>query len=703
MAKKINRSKVILSDLVDKKTVERILKTFHKTFGFGCSCVDENKVIANIPFAKFCKMTRNSKLGCEFCENCDKAAWEKISKTRKPTIYKCHAGLIDIAIPIFVDNKYLGAIMGGQFLTENLKEKSILDLSEKLGIKEREEYLLSAKKIKKIKLSEAKKAMKMLALVAETISETAYSKYELQKETDKKEFILSLVNVVENTVSKDKLYSSICKMIMKFFNADRIMIVEFYKNGLYNIMQELKVDKSIKSISEVLPIKMTEKIMSYWNDIIFNLNKEVTFNSVNSYDIPDFIRDAYNKIGLVSAMTTIFNRTETTATVVVMGKYDNNNAWTEDDVKGFNLCAKQVNIAINKIKLTEKANINALREKALLDNLPASAFLKDVNGKFLAVNDEFLTCGLTREQILGHDDFEFEPYEIASSYQAEDLEVIKTKKPFRNVRKVVRDGKEIWFESFKSPVFDEKGNVIAITGFNKDVTAQMMMDNLKNQFLSIISHELRTPLTSIAGSIDLILNGLVGDIDTSCAEMLKIAKKNTTKLTTLISNILELEGLEANTIKLNLSKQEVKPILLKAIKMTEKPTTAFDVKIVPKIELKDECAKVDSEKLLQLFSNLISNAYKFSNFGETIPISAKVKKKDIVVTITNTGVQIPTGMEDSIFNRFKQIDEKSNPQNTSVGLGLAIAKLLADKMHGTIGYTSKNNVTTFTVTLPLIK
>ena len=231
----------------------------------------------------------------------------------------------------------------------------------------------------------------------------------------------------------------------------------------------------------------------------------------------------------------------------------------------------------------------------------------------------------------------------------------------------------------------------------------MMMDNLKNQFLSIISHELRTPLTSIAGSIDLILNGLVGDIDTSCAEMLKIAKKNTTKLTTLISNILELEGLEANTIKLNLSKQEVKPILLKAIKMTEKPTTAFDVKIVPKIELKDECAKVDSEKLLQLFSNLISNAYKFSNFGETIPISAKVKKKDIVVTITNTGVQIPAGMEDSIFNRFKQIDEKSNPQNTSVGLGLAIAKLLADKMHGTIGYTSKNNVTTFTVTLPLIK
>lgn len=703
MTKKTNASKVLLSDLVDKKTVERVLKTFHKTFGFGCNCVDERKVIAHIPMTKFCTMTRNSSIGCKLCEECDKNAWESIEKTGKPTFYKCHAGLVDMAIPVFANGKYLGAIMGGQFSTEKLNDKDIMNLAEKLEIKDKEEYLSASKKIKKIKIEDAKKAMKILALVAETISETAYSKYQLQKEIEKKEFILSLVNVVENTLSKDKLYNLICKKIMKFFNADRILIVEFNKNGSYNIMQELKTDKSIKSISEVLPKEMTENIMTFWSDIVFKQNEEVTFNSINSYDIPEFIREAYNKIGLISAMTTIFNRTEDTVAVVVMGKYTTDNIWTEEDVKVFNLCGKQVNTAINKIKLTEKANINALREKALLDNLPASAFLKDVNGKFLAVNDEFLTCGLTREQILGHDDFEFEPYEVASSYQAEDLEVIKKQKPFRSIRKVVRDGKELWFESFKSPVFDEKGNVIAITGFNKDVTAQIMMDNLKNQFLSIISHELRTPLTSIAGSIDLILNGLIGEVDASCAEMLKIAKKNTTKLTTLISNILELEGLETNTIKLNLLKQEVKPILLEAIKTTEKPTTAFDVTIVPEIELENECAKVDRGKLLQLFSNLISNAYKFSDVGEKIFVSAKIKKKDIVVTITNTGVEIPAGMEDSIFNRFKQMDEKTNPQNTSVGLGLAISKLLADKMRGTIGYTSKNKITTFIVTLPLEK
>ncbi len=703
MVKKTSDSNVILSDLVDKKTVERILKTFYKTFGFGCNCVDENNVIAHIPLTKFCSMTRNSSIGCKLCEECDKLAWKKIAETGKPTIYKCHAGLIDMAIPVFADNKYLGAIMGGQILTDKLNESEILKLADKYGIENKEEYLSASKNLKKIKMDEAKKAMKMLALVAETVSETAYSKYLLQKEIDKKEFILSLVSTVENTVSKDKLYISICKKIMKFFNADRILIVEFNKNGTYDIKQELKSDKSIKSISEVLPQKMTEKIMSYWNDIVFKQNEEVTFNSVNTYDIPDFIREAYNKIGLVSAMTTIFNRTEDTVAVVVMGKYNNDTIWTVDDVKGFNLCGKQVNVAINKIKLTEKANIRALREKALLDNLPASAFLKDVNGKFLAVNDEFLTCGLTREQILGHDDFEFEPYDVASSYQAEDLEVIKSKKPYRNIRKVIRDGKEIWFESFKSPVFDEKGNVIAITGFNKDVTAQVMMDNLKNQFISIISHELRTPLTSISGSIDLVLNGLVGEVDTSCLEMLKIAKKNTTKLTTLIENILELEGLETNTIKLNLQKHKVKPLIEKAIKTTEKPTTALDVKIVSEIELKDECAKIDDEKFLQVLNNLISNAYKFSDIGENITISAKIKKKEIQIIITNIGKEIPAGMENSIFNRYKQSNEKSDSKHTSVGLGLAISKLLVDKMQGTIGYTSSKKQTSFYVNIPLVK
>lgn len=703
MVKKTSTSNVILSDLVDKKTVERILKTFYKTFGFGCNCVDENKVIAHIPVSKFCNMTRNSHIGCKHCEECDKAAWNRIAKTGKPTIYKCHAGLIDMAIPVFADNKYLGAIMGGQILTDKLDENEVLKLAEKFGIENKAEYVQAAKNIKKIKMTDAKKAMKMLALVAETVSETAYSKYLLQKEIDKKEFILSLISVVENTVSKYKLYNSICKKIMKFFNADRILIVEFNKNGTYDIKQELKTDKSIKSISEVLPKQMTEKIMTYWYDIVFKQNEEVTFNSVDSYDIPDFIREAYNKIGLVSAMTTIFNRTEDMVAVVVMGKYNNDTIWTAEDVKGFNLCGKQVNIAINKIKLTEKANIRALREKALLDNLPASAFLKDVNGKFLAVNDEFLTCGLTREQILGHDDFEFEPYDVASSYQAEDLEVIKSKKPYRNIRKVIRDGKEFWFECYKSPIFDEKGNVIAITAFNKDVTAQVMMDNLKNQFISIISHELRTPLTSISGSIDLILNGLVGEVDTSCLEILKIAKKNTTKLTTLIENILELEGLEANTIQLNLQKHQVKPLIEKVIKTTERPTTALDVKIVSDIELKDECAKIDDEKFLQVLNSLVSNAYKFSDIGENITVAAKLKKKEIQIVITNIGKEIPAGMEDSIFNRYKQIGEKSDPKHSSVGLGLAISKLLVDKMHGTIGYTSNKKETSFYLNIPLVK
>lgn len=703
MAKKNNVSRVILSDLVDKKTVDKFLKTFYKTFGIGCNCVDESKVIANISMSKFCRMTRNTEKGCKLCEACDRDAWKKIKKTGKPALYQCHAGLVDIAIPIIVDNKYLGMIMGGQISTGKIDEQKILELSKQIEIENSQEYLEAAKKIKCIKSKEIKKAVKVLSLIAQTVSETAYSMYLLKREAEKKEFILSLIAAVESASSKNKLYNIICKKIMNFFNADRILIVEFSKNGTYNILQELKADKSIKSVFEVLPKNTAEKIMTYWNDIVFNKNEEVTFNSVNAYDIPDFIREAYNKIGLVSAMTTIFNRTETSATVVVLGKYNNDNIWTEDDVKGFNLCGKQVNIAINKIKLTEKAKIRALREKALLDNLPASAFLKDVNGKFLAVNDAFLACGLSREQILGHDDFEFEPFDVAASYQAEDLEVINSKKPFRNIRKVIRNGKELWMESYKSPVFDENGNVVAITGFNKDITAQMTMDKLKNQFISIISHELRTPLTSISGSIDLMLNGLVGNVDAPCTEMLKIAQKNTNKLTSLINNILELEALETNTMTLKFSSQKVKTVLMEAIETSTKPKTAVGTHIKTDIDLENECINIDKEKFIKVLHNIISNAYKFSDIGEDIIVSTKVKKKDVYITITDTGVEIPEGMEAKVFNKFKERDTNNQHRQEGVGLGLAIAKLLVEKMNGTISYSSKKNKTSFMLTFPIAK
>ena len=593
--------------------------------------------------------------------------------------------------------------MGGQISTGKIDEQKILELSKQIEIENSQEYLEAAKKIKCIKSKEIKKAVKVLSLIAQTVSETAYSMYLLKKEAEKKEFILSLIAAVESASSKNKLYNIICKKIMNFFNADRILIVEFSKNGTYNILQELKADKSIKSVFEVLPKNTAEKIMTYWNDIVFNKNEEVTFNSVNAYDIPDFIREAYNKIGLVSAMTTIFNRTETSATVVVLGKYNNDNIWTEDDVKGFNLCGKQVNIAINKIKLTEKAKIRALREKALLNNLPASAFLKDVNGKFLAVNDAFLACGLSREQILGHDDFEFEPFDVAASYQAEDLEVINNKKPFRNIRKVIRNGKELWMESYKSPVFDENGNVVAITGFNKDITAQMTMDKLKNQFISIISHELRTPLTSISGSIDLMLNGLVGNVDAPCTEMLKIAQKNTNKLTSLINNILELEALETNTMTLKFSSQKVKTVLMEAIETSTKPKTAVGTHIKTDIDLENECINIDKEKFIKVLHNIISNAYKFSDIGEDIIVSTKVKKKDVYITITDTGVEIPEGMEAKVFNKFKEFDTNNQHRQEGVGLGLAIAKLLVEKMNGTISYSSKKNKTSFMLTFPIAK
>lgn len=95
----------------------------------------------------------------------------------------------------------------------------------------------------------------------------------------------------------------------------------------------------------------------------------------------------------------------------------------------------------------------------------------------------------------------------------------------------------------------------------------------------------------------------------------------------MINNILELEALETNTMTLKFSFQKVKTVLMEAIETSTKPKTAVGTHIKTDIDLENECINIDKEKFIKVLHNIISNAYKFSDIGEDIIVSTKVKKK----------------------------------------------------------------------------
>ena len=128
---------------------------------------------------------------------------------------------------------------------------------------------------------------------------------------------------------------------------------------------------------------------------------------------------------------------------------------------------------------------------AILDNMPFMAWYKDAKGRFIAVNQPFAdSCGKTKEEIIGKTDFDIWPYELALSYINDDLEVMTTKKK-KSVEEPIDDQTGgIWFETFKSPVFDDNGKVIGTIGMSKDISErkhfQIQLENHKIFIKSMI-------------------------------------------------------------------------------------------------------------------------------------------------------------------------------------------------------------------------
>ncbi len=118
-----------------------------------------------------------------------------------------------------------------------------------------------------------------------------------------------------------------------------------------------------------------------------------------------------------------------------------------------------------------------MKQNAILDNIPDMAWLKDKDGKFLAVNGPFArACGISREELLGKTDFDFWPQELAQRYKDDDEQVMKTRKRKSIEETLVHtEGRDVWIETIKSPIYDENGEVIGTTGIARDITERKQM------------------------------------------------------------------------------------------------------------------------------------------------------------------------------------------------------------------------------------
>ncbi len=236
--------------------------------------------------------------------------------------------------------------------------------------------------------------------------------------------------------------------------------------------------------------------------------------------------------------------------------------------------------------------------------------------------------------------------------------------------------------------------------FLRDISDRKNIEKMKNEFISLVSHELRTPLTAIKGSIDLLLGLKSTSLPEKQLQLLAIAQQNCDRLIRLINDILDIEKIEAGKVVLNHSQFNLSDLIQEAVHANEGYANAFQVELILKNTLDIQMVG-DRDKLMQVLTNLISNAVKFSKPHQQVIIQLTAKPKTLEIAVQDQGVGIPQKFQDKIFEKFTQSDSTTSRSNGGTGLGLSISKAIVEMHNGSIHFSSEEGSgTTFYIELP---
>jgi PAS domain S-box-containing protein len=334
--------------------------------------------------------------------------------------------------------------------------------------------------------------------------------------------------------------------------------------------------------------------------------------------------------------------------------------------------------------------------KEALNNLPDAVVIVDPDGKVeMSTNSAQEFFGLnpdTQIQALAVPLFNELFQDIVRYGFIKEAE--KKKKIFQKFIKM----EERYFQPEATAITDRNGHLTGVILIMKDVTEQRHLDEMKRGLISTVSHELKTPLTSVRMAIHLLLEEKVGVLTEKQTELLLAAREDSDRLHQILQNLLDISRIESGRLQMACQDTYTQSLVLDAVEPFRR--TAQDDGVELKIHLSDDLPMVcaDSTQIGHVFSNLLSNALRFTAPGGSITVSAIPEEQMVRFSVTDTGSGIPHQFMQRIFEQFFRVpDQKSE---TGAGLGLAIAKEIVEAHGGSIDVVSQEGKgTTFSFTL----
>ncbi len=252
-----------------------------------------------------------------------------------------------------------------------------------------------------------------------------------------------------------------------------------------------------------------------------------------------------------------------------------------------------------------------------------------------------------------------------------------------------------------APVNLEDGIVVGAVTILQDISEQKAIEKMKADFIAKVTHELKAPVATINQLLMTILSGAVGEIEEKQKEMMSRAKQRGDGLIDLISDLLNISKIESGLAIQRKVDLYIKDIIIDVIDLL-KPQ-ADEKKIDIKIDFSSGVSVInaDNDGMKEVFTNLISNAIKYTENGGAIKIDGKVDKDYVSISVSDNGFGISEKNLPFIFDRFFRVKNSQTRQIIGTGLGLPIVKEIIDAHFGSIKVTSEEGKgSAFTVQLP---
>jgi two-component system sensor histidine kinase VicK len=363
-------------------------------------------------------------------------------------------------------------------------------------------------------------------------------------------------------------------------------------------------------------------------------------------------------------------------------------------------------LAREKINL-ELQMIEAKKFKLAVDSASDNIAITDPMGTIFYINKAMeKNTGYTFNEAVGKNPGDLWGGHMSKDYYAAMWNTIKVRKEVfvGQVENVRKNGEKYVAAIDISSVLDEYGEILFFISIERDITREMMIEKMKDEFVGLASHQLRTPLTGIKWFSELLIRNKYQNLNQEQLDFLEQIKISNQRMIKLVNELLDISHIETGQ-KFEIKKADFKVNDVINEVLTENISLIKTKELNIVNEIPDNLLIfADYVKIRQVLSNLISNATKYTPAKKTIKITTKTDtiKGLVEISVSDEGMGIPAAQKSRLFEKFFRADNARIQEPNGTGLGLYIARELIRAHGGEMWFESEENKgTTFFFSIPL--